>query len=175
MTNVSKLIAGAPFPALELPTPDGKGVDLAGPGWRALFVYRGAHCQICKAFLGQLEERRAGWEAKGIDVVVACADPVDRVAAFVAEAGYRGRAAGGLDEAAMRALGLWMTGPDQSSLDYVHPEPGFFLIDPDGNVAAAEASTLPFVRPDLDWLDRGLAFITENDVRPPFGRHRVAA
>ena len=175
MPNTPRLMTGQPFPHITLQTTDDREVALNAPGWGALFVVRGAHCQICKAFLGQVQEHLEGWTQKGIDVVVASADPVDKSRTFMAEAGYTGAAACGLDEAAMAALGLWMTGPDQSGLDYVHPEPGFFLIDPDGNVAAAEASTLPFVRPDLAWLDRGLGFILENDVRPPFGRHEVVA
>ncbi len=168
---MKNLITGMPFPDIVLSTTDGANITLSDKGWRALFVIRGAHCQICRAYLSQLEEKRAAWEAKGIEVLVASADPVEKSQKFMKEAGYRGRAACGLDVPAMRALGLWMTGPDMSKLDYVHPEPGFFLIDPDGNVAAAEASTLPSARLDLEWLDRGFAYIVERDVRPPFGRY----
>ena len=170
-----RLITGMPFPDIALPTTDGSQIALAEKGWRALFVIRGAHCGICRAYLGQIEERRAEWEAKGIEVLVASADPVEESRTFMKEAGYHGRVACDLDVPAMRALGLWMTGPDMSKLDYVHPEPGFFLIDPDGNVAAAAASTLPSVRPDLELLDRSFTYIVENDVRPSFGRYEVAA
>ena len=106
-----------------------------------------------------------------VAVLIASADPVELSRRFLDEAGYRGRAACGLSVADMQSLGLWMTGSEASGLDYVHPEPGFFLIDPDGNTAAVEAATLPSARPDLEWLDRGFAYILDNDVRPPFGRY----
>ena len=175
MSTPKRLITGMPFPDIALPTTDGSKIALGEQGWRALFVIRGAHCRICRAYLGQLEEKRAAWESKGLEILVASADPLDKSREFMTDAGYRGRAACGLDVPAMRALGLWMTGPEMSKLDYVHPEPGFFLIDPDGKVAAAEASTLPSVRPDLEWLDRGFTYIVENDVRPPYGRYGAAA
>ena len=170
MTMTASLLTGTPFPEITLPTTDGASVGLGEEGWRALFVIRGAHCQICRAYLGQLEGKRKGWIAKGIDILVASADPVEISQPFMTEAGYHGRAACDLDVPSMRALGLWMTGPETSQLDYVHPEPGFFLIDPESNVAAAEASNLPSARPDLEWLDRGFSYIVDNDVRPPFGR-----
>ncbi len=171
MSTPHRLIPGMPFPHIALPTTDGPTITLGDKGWRALFVIRGAHCQICRAYLGQLEARRAAWEARGIDVLVASADPVETSRAFMQEAGYQGRAVCGLDVHGMQALGLWMTGPEVSKLNYVHPESGFFLIDPDGNVAASEASTLPSARPDLEWLDRGFVYIIKHDVRPPFGRY----
>ena len=165
------LITGMSFPHIALPTTDHGKIILGEEGWRALFVIRGAHCQICRTFLGQLEKNRAVWERDGIEVLVASADPVEKSRVFMQEAGYLGRAACALDVPAMRALGLWMTGPDVSKLDYVHAEPGFFLIDPEGKIAAVEASTLPSVRPDLALLDRSFSYIVENDVRPPFGRY----
>ncbi len=175
MSAFNRLIPGAPFPDITLSATDGSRIVLGERGWRAIFVIRGAHCGICRAYLGQLEKRRSAWETRGIDVLVASADSVEKSRTFIAEAGYRGRAACDLDVPAMRALGLWMTGPEASELDYVHPEPGFFLIDPDGNVAAAEASTMPSVRPDLEWLDKSLTYVVEHDVRPPYGRYGVAA
>ena len=174
MSMADRLITGAPFPNITLPTTDGAKITLGAQGWRALFVIRGAHCQICRAYLAQLERKRPSWEIKGIEVVVASADPVEKSQEFMREAGYGGLAACNLDVPAMQALGLWLTGPEVSDLAYVHPEPGFFLIDPDGNIAAAEASTLPTARPDLELLDQGFKYIIENNVRPPFGRYETS-
>ena len=175
MSTSNRPQIGAPFPHIALPAIDGSKIVLSESGWRALFVIRGAHCRICRSYLAQIEARRAGWRAKGVDVLIASADPAELSRRFLDEAGYGGRAACGLSVADMQALGLWMTDPETSGLDYVHPEPGFFLIDPEGHTAAAEAATLPSVRPDLEWLDRGFSYIVDNNVRPRFGRYGAAA
>ena len=169
----NRLMPGASFPSVKLATADGSWIDLRGPGWRAVFVIRGAHCSICRRYLGEIEKRRATWDAQGVDVLVVSADPVATAQTFARDAGYGGRVAGGLTIAQMQALGLWMTGSDVSGLDYVHAEPGFFLIDPEGNLATAEASNLPAVRPDLEWLEMGFTYLTENNVRPRFGRYEA--
>lgn len=174
LKNQVRLIPGEPFPAIELAGDDGTAIAVNAPGWRAVFVIRGAHCSICRKYLGAIEAHREGFEASGVSVVVISADPIEKASAFAKEAGYFGRVAGGLRVEDMRKLGLWMTGPEVSQLDYVHAEPGFFLIDPEGNVATAEASSLPAGRPDLDWLHNGFSFMTENDIRPRFGRYEAA-
>ena len=175
MVTTHRLTSGELFPDITLPATDGSQITLGETGWRALFIVRGAHCRVCRSYLGQLEKKRTAWEARGIDLLVASADPVAKSREFMLRAGYHGRAVCELDVPAMQALGIWMTGPDQSELDYVHPEPGFFLIDPDGNVAAAEVATMPAVRPDLEWLDKMLSYIVENDIRPRYGRYEVVA
>ncbi|MEO0498812.1 MAG: redoxin domain-containing protein, partial [Pseudomonadota bacterium] len=149
-------------------------VDLAAPGWRAVFVIRGAHCSICRIYLQALEARLASFTAMGVDVVVASADPMDVAHSFAEAAGFSGTVGGALTPDYMRNLGLWMTGPDVSPLDYVHAEPGFFLIDPDGRIAAMEVSSLPALRPDLDWLEKGLAYLTNAATLPVFGDFEVA-
>ena len=85
-----------------------------------------------------------------------------------------GTVVGGLDVPSMTKLGLWMTGPESSALDYVHAEPGFFLVDPDGNVAVTDISTLAAMRPDVKWLAMGINFITDGNVRPAnFGSYEA--
>lgn len=175
MPKSNHLMPGAPFPAITLTTTDDAEIQLNAPGWRAIFVIRGAHCSICRNLLKQLEMRRSGWQAKGIDIVVASADSVGKSRTFMKETGFAGTATCGLTIPAMEALGLWMTGPDISGLDYVHPEPGFFLVDPESNIAAIDITTLPAIRPDLDQLDNGFTYITEQDIRPPFGQYEVTS
>ncbi|MEO0769571.1 MAG: redoxin domain-containing protein [Cyanobacteria bacterium J06649_4] len=173
MPKSDRLMPGAPFPAITLATADGAEIKLNAPGWRAIFVIRGAHCGICRNLLKQLETWRSGWQAKGIDVVVASADPVSKSRPFMEETGFAGTAACGLDIPTMEMLGLWMTGPDTSGLDYVHPEPGFFLVDPESKIAAIDITTLPAIRPDLNQLNNGFTYIIEKDIRPPFGKYEV--
>ena len=171
------LLPGDPFPKLHLKTCDGTQTILGQPekenAWQLIAVYRGAHCSICQMFLGQLEEHRNDWEELGVEVITASADPADVTKNFLARAEYHGQGACGLDVDQMKALGLWITGTDQSDLDYEHPEPGLFLVDPEGRVAAAEVSSLPFLRPDLSLLSRGIAFMIERDIRPSFGCYEV--
>ncbi|MEL6461095.1 MAG: redoxin domain-containing protein [Cyanobacteria bacterium J06621_15] len=173
MPYSNRLMPGKPFPAITLPTTGGSEINLNASGWRAVFVIRGAHCSICREYLNQIEKRRSGWEDKGIEVVVVSADPPEKSQIFTQEAGYQGIVACSLDVPAMQALNLWMTGPDVSTLDYVHPEPGFFFIDPEGNIATVDISNLPAIRPDLDWMDKGFTYMTKNGIRPTFGSYEV--
>ena len=166
MPDITRFMPGTPFPDIKLPLADGQQIALGSPGWRAIFVIRGAHCGICRQYLEQIESYRADWEAKGVHVVVASADDSVKADAFAKEAGYLGTVVGGLDVASMAKLGLWMTGPENSPLDYVHAEPGFFLVDPEGNLAVIDVSTLATIRPDLKWLSMGVNFITDGSVRP---------
>lgn len=174
MSDATRLMPGTAFPALKLPLADGQEIALGSPGWRAVFVIRGAHCGICRQYLNQIESYRADWEGKGVEVIVASADEPIKADAFAKEAGYKGTVAGGLDVPSMTKLGLWMTGPESSPLDYVHAEPGFFLIDPDGNVAVTDISNLATMRPDLKWLAMGITYITDGNLRPnSFGSYEA--
>lgn len=175
MPKTQHLLPGVPFPPITLKRPDGGNVDLSAPGWRAVFVIRGAHCGICRQYLGQIEERRSAWEARGIEVVAISADPPATAGVFAQEAGFGGVVGAGLSVHDMTTLDLWMTAPEHSNLDYVHAEPAFFLIDPEGNTAFVEGSNLPAMRPDLDWLEKGFGFILDNDLRPNFGKYEVPA
>lgn len=174
MSHTTRLTPGSPFPSMKLQLADHHEIELGSPGWRAIFVIRGAHCGICRQYLAQVESYRADWEGEGVQVIVVSADDPVKADAFAKEAGYKGTVAGGLDVPGMTKLGLWMTGPDKSSLDYVHAEPGFFLVDPEGNVAVTDISNLATMRPDLKWLDMGINFITDGNVRPSdFGSYEA--
>ena len=68
----------------------------------------------------------------------------------------------GIDD--MRRLGLYVSEPrSPQETDRPFAEPGLFVVNAQGNLQIAEASNAPFVRPDLELVAKGIAFIREND------------
>ncbi len=72
----------------------------------------------------------------------------------------------GLTIAQMQELGLYISTPrSEKETDHPFPEPGVFVINEKGQVQIAEISNNPFVRPELETLASGIAWIKnpEND------------
>lgn len=167
------LLPGDGFPSITLEGIDETSVSIGQrDGWTLLLVYRGAHCGICKKLLREVEKYRKAWSDLGVETLAICSDSAAEVKKFFDEAGYQGFGAGGLTVDQMKSLGVWVTDTDQSGLSHAHPEPALFLIDREGCVAAAEATTIAFIRPDLATLDSGLKFLVGRNIRPPYGRYQ---
>ncbi len=161
-----KLTAGAPFPETELALAGGGTVKLGGPrdGWQLIVVYRGRHCPLCKKYLTRLEELKADYEATGTEVVALSADPSDKAEADKADLGLTMDVAYGLDAAAMRRLGLYVSEPrSPQETDRPFAEPALFVVNPAGDIQIVDVSNAPFARPDLDNVLGGLKFIQAND------------
>ena len=63
----------------------------------------------------------------------------------------------------MKQLGLYISHP-RSAEETDHPfaEPGLFVINDSGTVQVVDISNNPFVRPELEALTSGLAWIRKN-------------
>lgn len=163
--------AGEAISEMRFDTVDGAGASVGGARdrWTLFVVYRGKHCGRCKPYLSKLESLKADWEAAGFDIVVVSADPIEKAKADVEQYGWTFPVGYGLQEAQMRALGLYVSTPltpDETDRNFA--EPGLYCIRPDGSVLLVAVSNGPSARPDLDQLLDGMIFTIEND-RPPRG------
>jgi peroxiredoxin len=150
-------------------------VDLVGGGrWRLaeqhpetftmVVFYRGLHCPACRAQLSELNRRLDELTGRGITVIAISADTSERARRTVDEwhldrlpIGY------GLDEETARAFGLFISqgiGEDEPAR---FSEPGIFLVRPDGTVYYEAINTMPWGRPRLDDILRGIHYAAKVD------------
>lgn len=106
-----KLPAGSDLPEVRLPAVGGGETVLGGKreGWQAIFVYRGLHCPICKAYLGKVEAKLAEFAELGAEVVAVSGDPKEKAEAFAKEVGLTMPVGYDLSVAQMRELGLYIS------------------------------------------------------------------
>lgn len=155
----NKLDAGASMPEMTLDAVGGGTVTLGGArdGWQAVFVYRGLHCPICKSYLGKLEAMKDKFAALDTELLAVSGDPKEKAEAFAAEVGLTLPVAYGLSVEQMGALGLYVSTPrSDTETDRPFPEPGLFVVSPEGKAHIVEIAKAPFIRPDLDLVVRGL-------------------
>lgn len=157
-----------PAPALDLPLVGGGRFDLAAatPNQFTLVVaYRGVHCPQCKKQLSELDGRLGELRDVGVDEVVAVSgDDQERAERAVREWELQDlRVAYGMDEATMRAWGLYVSKGLTDSEPALFGEPGLFLVRPDASLYSAHVQSTPFARPRLDDLLEALAFVREKD------------
>ncbi|MDQ6627263.1 MAG: redoxin domain-containing protein [Pseudomonadota bacterium] len=153
--------AGLPFPAMSWEAVSGGRIDpVAAAGWRALIVYRGKHCPLCKTYLNSLDQMLEEFRSAGIAVFALSADPKEKAEAEVAECGWRFPVGYGLSVEQMRELGLYISDPrSPQETDRPFAEPGLFVINSDGNIQIVDISNAPFARPDLKSLLKGIQFV----------------
>ncbi len=165
MSVGSKLAAGETMPDLRVARVGGGEVETGGNGgWRVVVVYRGRHCPICKRYLKTLDGLLEDFRGAGAEVVALSADPAEKAEADVAEHGWRFPVGYDLSQDQMRALGLYISHPrSPQETDRPFPEPGLFVVNPDGNLQIVDISNAPFARPDLNSILGGLKFIQEKD------------
>lgn len=173
MDVTTKLHPGQIFEPREFSCIDGPTYRVGGAGkWQVLFVYRGLHCPICKGYLGKLKQRHAKFEELGIEVAAVSADSEAQARTTAEDIAPTFPLLYGLDLPTMRTLGVYISEPrSPEETDHRFPEPGLFVINPDGVLQIVDISNAPFVRPDLDTLISGLKFVAENDY-PVRGTYR---
>ncbi len=159
--NPRKPAAGAAFPAMSWAAVNGGRVDPAAErGWRALIVYRGKHCPLCKTYLDSLNEMLEEFREAKVAVLTLSADPKEKAEAQVAECGWRFPVGYGLAPEQMRELGLYISDPrSPQETDRPFAEPALFVINPDGRIQIVDISNAPFARPDLKSLLKGIQFV----------------
>lgn len=165
MDTTPKLHPGQPFAPMSFKQLDGRDLIFGAPGgWQALFVIRGQHCPICKSYLGEIEQRLATFGELNIAVAAVSADSEAQTRATADAVKPSFPLLHGLDEAAMRALGLYVSEPRSAQeTDHRFSEPALFVVNPEGVLQLVDIANAPFLRPDLDRLLRGLRFVIEKN------------
>lgn len=165
MRTTTKLHPGELFAPLAFKQLDGSAYVFGAPGnWQALFVIRGQHCPICKTYLGEIESRRDAFAALGVVVAAVSADDEAQTRRMAEAATISFPLLHGLDEATMRALGLYVSEPrSPQETDHRFAEPALFVVNPQGRLQCVDIANAPFLRPDLDRLLAGLRFVMEKN------------
>lgn len=160
------LHAGSALPTFTLPLVGGGDVTIGGASerWQAVVVYRGKHCPLCNKHLNKLNGLLAAYDEEGIDVIAISGDPKEKAEASVAEWGLQMPVAYDLSQDQMNELGLYVSEPrSEQETDRPFPEPGLFIVRPDGTLQIIDISNAPFARPDMEGLLGGLKFVKAND------------
>jgi peroxiredoxin len=160
---VEKPQAGSDMPKISVPkVGGGELAPASGQGWRMLVVYRGKHCPICRTYLKTLDGLLDQFKAINTDVMAISADPKEKAETEAREEGWRFPVGYDLSPAHMRALGLYISEPrSPQETDRPFPEPGLFVINPQGKIQIIDISNAPFARPELNGVLKGLKFIQE--------------
>jgi len=158
-----KVGAGDRMPSIKVAKVGGGEFDIAEmEGWRLLAVYRGKHCPLCKKYFKTLGGLLDGFGAAGVTVAAVSADPKEKAEADVASEGWAFPVGYDLTMEQMRKLGLYISEPrSPQETDRPFPEPGLFVINPEGNVQIVDISNAPFARPDLATVLMGINFARE--------------
>ena len=161
----TKLKAGQPVPEISLPTVGGGTATLGSTGgWRAIIVYRGQHCPLCKTYLGGLQDLAEDYAEAGVELLLVSADPKEKAEAVKEDWGLGQTVAYDLQPEQMHKLGLYVSEPRSAQeTDRPFAEPGLFVINPEGKLQIVDVSNAPFARPDLANLLNGLKFVQEKD------------
>ncbi|TLP43874.1 AhpC/TSA family protein [Cohaesibacter sp. CAU 1516] len=158
-----KLTAGEVFPVIDLPVLDGSRRTLSKPrqgfDWMLVLVYRGKHCPICTTYLRELNAVLPDLHALGVDVVAASADSKERAIGHMADVSPQFDVAYEMTITQMQELGLYVSGP-RNGIDVEAPfaEPGLFVIDETGHTQIIDISNVPFSRPSLPFIAKGIGF-----------------
>lgn len=164
MTYSVKLKAGDLFPRLEATLLDGQPVTLGIPQgkatWQAVFVYRGQHCPLCTRYLNALEGFKGDFAQAGVEILAVSADSKAQLESHREKLSISFPIAYGLTEDQMKTLGLYISVPrSEQETDHNFAEPGLFVVNSEGKLHVVDLSNNPFVRPELQTLVNGLAWI----------------
>jgi peroxiredoxin len=169
---MSRLIPRRPVPALEIATLDGGTWRLADqrPEHFTLVVfYRGLHCPICSAYLGDLDRKLDAFKERGVEVIAISSDTAERARQSKDKWQLQHLTIGyGLDLDVARAWGLYISSSrGMTSAGVEEPrlfnEPGLFVIRPDGTLYFASVQTMPFARPGFGDILKAIDFVIAKD------------
>lgn len=166
--HTNKLHAGATFPSLSVTDGNGANVDLGARGsvadWKMVVVYRGVHCPLCTRYLNQLEGHVEQLVSLRVDLAAVSADSREQMHEHRKKLSVSYPIYCDLSLAQMQQLGLYVSQPrSQKETDHLFPEPGLFVVNEARRLQVVDISNNPFVRPDLESLMSGLAWIRGND------------
>ena len=151
-----------PAPDLTVPLLRGGTYRLADqrPGTFTMVVFfRGLHCPVCRAQLGELERRLGEFVQRGIEVIAVSGETRERTTQLAQEWRLEHLPlAYGLTEDQMRAWGLFVSHGINDAESPVFSEPGLFLISPDHTVYYESILSMPVGRPRVDDLLGGIDY-----------------
>jgi len=171
-SDLTTLFPRRPVPRLAVALAGGGQfrLDEDLPGTFTLIVfYRGRHCPVCRSYLRSLEERLDDFSARGVTVVAISSDGVERAEAAKTDWQLaRLRIGYGLTVTEARAWGLFVSsGRGKTSLGIeeppLFPEPGLFLVRPDGTLYFSSVQSLPFARPHFDDVLNAIDYVLKHD------------
>jgi peroxiredoxin len=165
MPTTNKLQAGSEFPSLTVPKAGGGEIKLGGNGgWQMLVVYRGKHCPQCRKYLKGLGGLLDDYKATSVSIAVVSGDPKEKAEAEIVEEGWHFPVGYALSQDQMRKLGLYISNPrSPEETDRPFPEPGLFVINPEGKAQIIDISNAPWSRPDLANILNGIRMIKERN------------
>jgi peroxiredoxin len=172
---LSKMAAGEKFPEMQLSTVNHGVTRLGGEHvngkWQMIVVYRGKHCPICNRYLTGLEALIPDYEEQNVEVIAISGDGQEKAGIVAEENGLSFPVGYNLSTDQMRQLGLYISDPrSPKETDQPFPEPGLYVLRPDGTLQITDISNAPFSRPDLKAVLNGIKFIQANDY-PIRGTH----
>jgi peroxiredoxin len=162
-------------PPLTAPLAGGGSFELGdeNPAAFTLIVfYRGRHCPVCRGYLMSLEEHLDDFSARGVTVIAVSSDGAERAAAAKNDwhlahlrIGYD------LPLSKAREWGLFVSAArGKTSLGVeelpLFPEPGLFLVRPDGTLFFSSVQTMPFARPRFEDILGAIDYVLKNDYPP---------
>jgi len=171
MAHSIKLTTGKVFPSIEASLLDGSTVDLGkahgDADWQMLIVYRGKHCPLCTRYLTALEEHQQALKAIGVSVSAVSADSKAQLEEHTKQLAVTYPIAYGLTESQMKQLGLYISSPrSEQETDHNYSEPALFIVNEQGTLQAVDISNVPFLRPELDVVVRGITFVRSQEGYP---------
>ena len=166
-----KLTPSTVIPALELSLVNGERYILGqqSKAWELIVVYRGNHCPRCKTYLNKLQSLAESLEQLNVNVIVVCADPIEKVQLDIEQHQWSFPIAYGLSPQSIKTLGLWASVHADGT---IFSEPGVFLINLEQKIQAMSISNAASFRPDLEVLLDGIKGI-QNRGLPVFGTHQL--
>jgi peroxiredoxin len=169
---MSRLTPRQPVPALEVATLDHgtwRLADQRPEHFTMVVFYRGLHCPICSAYLGDLDRKLDAFKERGVEVIAISSDTEERARQSKDKWQLQHLTIGyGLDLDVARAWGLYISssrGMTSSGVEEpkLFSEPGLFVIRADGTLYFASVQTMPFARPGFGDILKAIDFVIEKD------------
>lgn len=162
----NKLHAGSAFPELTASLLTGESVTLNSTSdkadWKLVLVYRGRHCPLCTRYLNQLQEFKSKLADIGVEIIAVSGDSKAQLESHLEQLDVDFPLAYGLTIEQMEELGLYISNPrSPQETDHPFAEPGLFVVNQEGKVHVVDISNNPFLRPDLQTLINGIAWIRD--------------
>ena len=172
MTDIRPLIPRQPVPPLAVPLVGGGQFNITSEApkkFTMIVFYRGLHCPICRAQLGDLEIKLPDFAKRDVSVVALSSDVAERAARSKQEWKLPNLRLGyGLNLQVARAWGLYLsTSRGMTSAGVEEPalfsEPGIFLVRPDRTLYFSSVQTMPFARPHFADILSAIDFVVAKD------------
>lgn len=162
----NKLHAGEVFPQIEVPLLNGENITLGQPanglGWQLVLIYRGRHCPLCTKYLNQLQDFKQRLREIGVDIIAVSGDNKTQLESHKELLNVDFPLAFSLSIEQMQQLGLYISNPrSEQETDHPFAEPGLFVVNQQNKIQVVDISNNPFVRPELQALVNGLAWIRD--------------